>query len=670
MLIADFELPELTCETSELTFTNTTRVIYDNPQLTYTWDFGDGSPVSHDENPSHIYTSEGVYTVSLFVEDMSACNQRDSISKQITIVTDVHIDTLPTQNICEGESIEIGISQDYNPNFTYQWMPATGLDRTDRPQVIATPSESTEYKLIVSEGGWCRTEYIQTVEVHSDDYAIVRIEVETNNQYKNPVCDGDTVILRAITNNETARYVWSLNPWFTPVLNADFTENSIQVVSTIPRRYYVRAFSTYCSFDDTSSVYLDVSYNSIRAHGDTLICAGDYVSLNAENLTPGKYVEYTWQPSVFVAVGQGSENVVVNPPHTTDFIVFAQNEDGCVAQDTVTVTVDEMIIDTYFFDQISCYGETDGRIFVSPMGRPEYTYAWENGHAGPSRNNLGAGTYTVTIVDSLGCENSREFVIIEPELLRIVDTTMFFTTCSTACNGSVYVDVRGGTLPYSYEWTNGDTTAYIENLCRQSYSVHVTDAHGCEVSLTQPIVIGLYEKLPYLDAYADSYSLYTGQSTSIYASSSISDTLSYRWDPSLWLSTNMQGTATATPQESITYYVTATDAYGCMSLDTVEITVHEWDCAHPFIYVPTAFSPNNDGVNDIFEIKSGVITELLFEVYDRWGECVFSTTDVTKTWDGYYRGKPLQPQVLVYYIKATCLNLEEFVEEGNITIIK
>src|SRR5690606_10578082 len=142
------------CETNELSFTNTTRVVYDNPQLTYTWDFGDGSPVSHDENPSHTYTSEGVYTVSLFVEDLSACNQRDSISKQITIVTDVHIDTLPTQNICEGESIEIGISQEYNPSFTYQWSPATGLDRTDRPQVIATPSESTEYKLIVTEGGW------------------------------------------------------------------------------------------------------------------------------------------------------------------------------------------------------------------------------------------------------------------------------------------------------------------------------------------------------------------------------------------------------------------------------------------------------------------------------------------------------------------------------------
>ncbi len=670
MLIADFELPELACETFELTFTNTTRTIYDDSQLSYTWDFGDGTPFSHEESPKHIYTSEGEYTVILWVEDMSACNQRDSISKKITVVTDVRVDTLPNQNICEGESVEIGISQEYNPNFTYQWVPATGLDRTDRPQAIATPSETTEYTLMVTEGGWCRTEYIQKVQVHKNDYAIVRIEVEANNQQKNPVCNGDMVTLRAITNNETARYVWSENPWFSPVLNADFTNDFIQVVASNPQRYYVQAFSTYCSFDDTSSVYLDVSYNSIHAYGDTLICKDDYVSLSVENLTPGKHVEYTWQPSAFVKLGQGTENVVVSPPQTTNFIVFAQNEDGCVAQDTVTVEVDEMIIDTYFFDQISCYGEADGRIFVSPIGIPEYTYIWENGHDGPSRDKLEAGTYTVTIVDSLGCTNTRDFEIIEPQPFRIVDTTLFFATCSTACNGSAYVEVAGGTQPYLYQWSNGDTTAHIQNLCQQSYSLHVIDAHGCEVSLNQPIVIGLNERLPLLEAYADSYSLYKGQSTNIYAASVISDTISYHWSPSLWLSDNSQGIVTATPDESITYYVTATDSYGCMSLDTVTISVHDWNCGYPYIYVPTAFSPNNDMVNDVLQVQSGIITDVLFEVYDRWGECVFSTTDISTTWDGTYRGKPLQPQVLVYYIKATCLNSEEFVEEGNITIIK
>ncbi|MDA3883178.1 MAG: PKD domain-containing protein [Bacteroidales bacterium] len=671
LLIADFELPELTCGSAGLVFENKTEAHYNNPLLNYTWDFGDGSPVSHEENPSHTYIEEGEFEITLIVEDSSACNQIDSITKNITIVRDVNEIVLDEKNICEGDTVQIGISQEYDPDLTYQWTPSTGLENDTLPQTDADPSETTEYTLTISSPGWCQTIYYQTVTVHADDYAIVDIEVEINSQIKNPACEGDEVILRAITNNETYRYVWSTSPNFYPVLNSDFSRNWIEVTAQNPQRYYVKALSTYCSFEDTSSVFLDVSYNHIRALGDTLICKDDFASLDAENLIPGNTLSYTWQPSAFVSLGQGTEHVVVNPERITDFIVYAEDENNCIATDTVSVEVDELRIETYFFDQISCYGETDARIFVAPVGIPEYEYMWENGYTGPSRSDLSEGIYTVHITDSLGCTNTRDFEIIEPELLRIIDTTIYFVTCSTARNGSIQVEVAGGTKPYSYSWNNGDTTASIQNLGEGGeYTVLVTDSHGCEVQLQDAVTIGVFETLPYLDAYADKPQVFKSQSTLIYAAPDVSDTISYYWDPSIWLQSDSVPIVSATPLDDITYYVTAVDQYGCMSVDTVSISVHDWVCDENFIFVPTAFSPNNDGVNDVLKVKSGVITELQFEIFDRWGECVFSTQDLNATWEGTYKGKSLHPQVLVYYIKARCLNEEEFVQEGNITILK
>ena len=90
----------------------------------------------------------------------------------------------------------------------------------------------------------------------------------------------------------------------------------------------------------------------------------------------------------------------------------------------------------------------------------------------------------------------------------------------------------------------------------------------------------------------------------------------------------------------------------------------------PFIFVPTAFTPNNDGKNDVIQLNSGVISEFEFAIYDRWGEKIFETNNANEYWDGTYHGKLLEPQVFVYYLKGTCINDEKFEAKGNITLIR
>lgn len=669
LLIADFELPEIGCKTKELEFKNTTQIHYNNPQITYTWNFGDGTPVSNDENPKHIFQNPGEYTITLTVADISACNLSDSIKKKLIIVNDVKNEILPEKNICEGDTTIIGITNAYNPELTYVWNPTTNLAEPDKPQTEANPSETTDYTLIVTSG-WCQTIYEQTVSVYKNDYEILTIESTVLQSPKNPVCVGDQVRLTAVTSDPTQRYLWSTTPYFFPIINSDFKQNSIVVSPTQTTMYYVHTLSMYCEYEDVDSILIEVAHNEIIATGDTLICKGDVANLSVQNLISGSTLAYEWTPVNAVISGRTSANAVVRPERSTQFVVFATNMAGCTVSDTVQVDVDEIMIETIVDNPISCFGQTDATIVLSPKGIEPYTYVWENGSTSETRTQLGEGTYSVTVTDGLGCVNTRIFDIIEPSLLQIVDTAMWFVTCDAACNGAIDITVIGGTVPYSYIWSQGDTTKTIYDLCQGKYSVQVTDAHGCKVFMPQPISIGKYERLPYLDAYAAQPILFLGQGTTLHASSLPADTLSYVWYPNIWMENANLPVATILPQDSFTYYVRATDSYGCETIDTVKVEVYEWVCGDPFIFIPTAFTPNKDGKNDMLYIKSHVITDLQFAIYDRWGEKLFETMDITKGWDGTYQGKALQPQVLVYYLEATCLNQEKFTSKGNITIIK
>jgi gliding motility-associated-like protein len=669
LLIADFELPEIGCKTKELEFKNTTKIHYNNPQITYTWNFGDGSPVSHDENPKHVYVNPGEYIITLTVADNSACNLSDSIKKKLVIVNNIKNEILPDKNICEGQSTIIGISNPYNPELTYEWNPTHNLTEIDKPQSTANPTETTQYTLTVSSG-WCQTVYNQMVNVYKDDYTILSIQSTVLNTPKNPVCVGDQVRLTAQTSSPTQRYLWSTSPYFFPILNSDFKQNSIVVNPTETTMYYVHTLSMFCEYEDIDSILVEVADNKIIATGDTLICKNDVATISVQNLINGSSLSYNWTPKSAVVSGGDSENAIVRPERSTQFIVYATNYAGCIVQDTVQVNVDEVKIETSVYNPISCHGQTDASIVLSPKGIEPYTYEWENGLNSSQRSQLGEGKYIVTVTDGLGCINTREFVIEEPDLLQIIDTSIWYVTCDAACNGAIDITISGGTLPYAYLWSRGDTTKTIQSLCQGLYNVNVTDAHGCKTSLAQAVIIGKHERLPYLDAFAEQSILFKGQSTQLHASPIPIDTVSYFWYPNIWMENYALPIVTVVPQDSFTYYVRAIDTYGCESVDTVQVTVHEWVCDDPFIYIPTAFTPNNDGKNDMLYIKSYVITDLYFAIYDRWGEKLFETTDITKGWDGTYQGKVLQPQVLVYYLEATCLNQQKFKSKGNITIIK
>src|SRR5690606_650244 len=120
--------------------------------------------------------------------------------------------------------------------------------------------------------------------------------------------------------------------------------------------------------------------------------------------------------------------------------------------------------------------------------------------------------------------------------------------------------------------------------------------------------------------------------------------------------------------DNIVYTVVGTDQYGCMGRDSIRITVYR---VHPDMYVPTAFTPNGDGNNDVIRpILLGMKNLNYFKVYNRFGQLVFSTTEMGKGWDGVYKGRPQDPATFVWTAEGVTYKGEKITRKGYVVLIR
>ncbi|RMG77923.1 MAG: hypothetical protein D6714_19060 [Bacteroidetes bacterium] len=151
----------------------------------------------------------------------------------------------------------------------------------------------------------------------------------------------------------------------------------------------------------------------------------------------------------------------------------------------VTRTLDLTVSDIGFsvnadITHVGCKGETTGSILLQTnAGTPPFVFSWDNGASTPAINNLPAGNYAYTVTDSQGCLATNQVTVEEPTDHLAVTFNITKASCGQSEDGVIEAIVTGGTPPYSYEWSNGETTPTIQNLNPGAYSVVVTDNNGC-----------------------------------------------------------------------------------------------------------------------------------------------------------------------------------------------
>lgn len=180
-----------------------------------------------------------------------------------------------------------------------------------------------------------------------------------------------------------------------------------------------------------------------------------------------------------------------------DYTITITDASNCIKILTVNIPEAPVFNITPVVSNVSCFGANDGSINLNLVGGlAPVTLVWSDGAAsGTTRNNLGPGTYTVTITDSKPCVISETFTIIEPQSLVLSANITNAFDCDVANSGAINLLVSGGTAPFTYNWSNGATTEDLVNITGGTYQVTVTDARGCSqtasynVNRQPPIVI-------------------------------------------------------------------------------------------------------------------------------------------------------------------------------------
>jgi gliding motility-associated-like protein len=364
----------------------------------------------------------------------------------------------------------------------------------------------------------------------------------------------------------------------------------------------------------------------------------------------------------------------------TEYTVSITDALGCESV-PFTITVGEPqplqleVTDTI---DVSCNGDANGSIQVAPVGGNAglFTYEWT-----PNTTNtlntavqLSPGTYSVTVTDIEGCTATNEALIEEPtpiyfeytqpeEPLCFGDATVFGIDSISGGGGEPYI--------YTLDGFNYQSTNQASPVLAGDYTIFITDASECEITeeltITEPAEI-------IVDLGPD-VEIQLGESYEIIPTVTPLGALDVlEWTPTTWLSCDTCFNPTAVPLDDQIYTLTVIDSDGCFGSDDIFIDVDP----NRNVFIPNAFTPNEDGHNDFFApyIGPGVESINSIHVFDRWGELVYFSQNFVPDgignngWDGRLGGKLMNTGVFVYIIEVAFSDNESRTYKGDVTLLR
>jgi hypothetical protein len=368
---------------------------------------------------------------------------------------------------------------------------------------------------------------------------------------------------------------------------------------------------------------------------------------------------YVWSNSA-------ASSTAINLP-AASYSVVVTDANGCTAMSSAAVVGSPLPLAVVATSTPqSCSNVIDGGVSLSTTGgNPGYQYQWSV--AGFSDSFITAqpvGTYRYTVTDTKSCRDTGSATIsLLPALVVVPTVTQ--PLCAPLANGAIALATSGGAPAYTYLWNKGQITSTLNQLLPDTYAVTVTDAKGCQIIDTFNLT---YARVVMVEA-GDSSIIDFGDQHPLSATTNLMGSLSWSWSPSYQLSCTTCYDPIASPLQTTLYIATVSDIDGCKASDSVLITVNK---QYP-LYVPNAFTPNADGVNDYFEIygRKKTWSYVSVEIFNRWGEKIFESNDHDFKWDGTYKGVPQEPGVYVYTLNVTYIDgFRVDKQKGSITIIK
>lgn len=353
-------------------------------------------------------------------------------------------------------------------------------------------------------------------------------------------------------------------------------------------------------------------------------------------------------------------------------LTVTERQTGCTLQTTGSVEVFQPMT-IRVSTTASCPGAADGQANVQVNGgEAPFQYQWSAGQTSdPAISGLSAGQYSLTITDNNGCQSETGFEILEKETL-VIELEENAVRCFGQTNGSVEILDPRQRWEYSLDGQTFQQTPFFENLPACAFQLQVRDEDGCLsfhdfqidepplLSVSLPVTLsviqgGVFQLQPNISGGLGNYT--------------------FQWTPSAGLDCSDCATPLVSTTEDTEYMLTVTDKNGCTSFATVFVKVEKVKTKE--LFVPTAFSPNNDGLNDFFTVYADASVKQIktFRIFDRWGATIFESDALPPNveqmgWDGTVKGKILPIGLYVWFAEVEWVDGMVSLIEGEVNLVR
>lgn len=329
------------------------------------------------------------------------------------------------------------------------------------------------------------------------------------------------------------------------------------------------------------------------------------------------------------------------------YALAVQDDFGC--RDTMRFEIGQpntLSISVLEVDTPSCAGSSNGRLKIQANGgNGNYGYAWRF-DANASSNEvsgLKAGTYVVYVKDFKSCQDSLLMNLPEPQVLKALITRVDSVSCFSDSDAVIIGSAQGGSLPYSFFWSQNHTSSELRGIGKGKYQLRVTDAKACRDSIEAEVFE--MDKPVDFDIVADR--LANKGDTIICSTNLPVNHFTYHWRPSdLFGADSGLASADFIVVNDVQIELEISNNGRCTSKDTALIRIDE----AKGLFIPNTFTPNNDGKNDYFGFSTEFEIEY-FTIFDGFGGMVFKGSSENPTWDGRIKGKIVPPGMYLYMFK-------------------
>jgi len=589
----------------------------------FRWDFGDGT-VSTERNPTHIYNELGEFEVVLIAQGNDDCVEPDTLELLVEVFPQL-TDTVISFRSCGSLDTLISSTQT-GTNVDYLW--STG---------------ATTESILVSETGiyWVNSDGNNGCETRDSFFVEIVTDLSTDNVIN--LCEGGDTLLTSNFAIGGATYLWQ-----------DGSTTS-SITAETAGLYHVSTFREgECTRFDTFRVVAVPPTPNIELQE---LCEGEVIQIASSVANLG--YDYQWKS------GETTADLTIT--QDGQYTVVSTLAGECTVIDSFLVSY----TDTFSTKTFSGLCLEQDTVISSSIDDPSARYLWNDGSTSRSISITSGGTYWV-YTEFKNCDFLDTFVVAQ-ELLAIE-----FSTQNLACDleqgGEIDITRISGIEPlvYSIDGVNFTETSPITDIPAGDYTLTVRDDIGCVIyrnfTIDTPILADI--------ALGPDITIALGNSTVIQASLGIPldqvDTII--WSPESLGCTGDCLSQEVMPLVDSEYGIYVETVDGCPAEARIQIAVEFTED----IYVPNVFSPNGDGINDLFYVygKSSTVQQLSnFNVYDRWGNLMwavdeFQPNNPESGWDGQFKDEVLNPAVFVWTVDVVYINGEKRTISGDVTLVQ